>query len=307
VGPSAHIVGYWRTTPPSEYLGLPDPTALVAADWERDRRDQIVAYLRAGNPLASYAGFSSCRFPACGHPERARLGSKDLTDGQWIWPEGLWHYVRDHAVQLPDELVACAAAHDFVVPAPSDADAQLAPEAAFWLRWSAEHTAPPPAAVDACSIEDARTMCATLSTRTWRASVVTELGRWQLALATGADVVADYCGPVSDATLRTYLFAARRSDDDAVLAPERAVAIARELTGPGRTTMPFARTTGAGGRVWWAILSSGANPTRRLEDIDLRAVPLPEPGSATFLPGNWKVEVVPGMDELAWRFFLSRP
>jgi hypothetical protein len=306
VTPSARIVGYWRTAPPAEYLGLPEPRALVTPGWEPERRDRLVAYLRAGTLLASYAGFSSCRFADCQHPERDRLGNTDLTDGAWVWPEGLWHYVRDHAVRLPDELVARAAAHGFAAPAPSDAAAQLAPDAAFWLRWSAEHTEPLPAAGDACTLADARALCAALSTRSWRASVVAAHGRWQLRLATGPDVVTDYSAPISSDTLRAYLFAARRSDAAAVLSAERAVAIARELAHGGRITLPFARTTGRDGRAWWAIIASGVNPTRRLEDIDLRALVLPPPGTASYLPGNWKVEVVPAMDELAWRFFVTR-
>ena len=30
-------------------------------------------------------------------------GNLDLTDGVYLWPEGLAHYVREHDVRLPDE------------------------------------------------------------------------------------------------------------------------------------------------------------------------------------------------------------
>jgi len=301
----ARMVGYWRGVPPIELLGLPDPAALVAPAWEADRREQIVAYLRAGVAVAHYAGYSSCRFADCRHPERARLGSKDLSDGAWIWPEGLWHYVRDHAVRLPDELVAGAAARDFTPPARLP-PGELSADPSFWLRWSAEHTAPPPVAADACSLDDARTTCAALSTGRWRATVVVDLGRWRLELATDGDLVTDYSAPISALALREYLFATRRPDDAAVLPAPRATELAAALARPGCVARPFASSTSGDGRVWWAVLSSGGRPTRRFEDLDLRAIPLPEPGNVTFLPGNWKVEVTPAMDEPAWRFFVER-
>lgn len=35
----------------------------------------------------------------------AANGNLDLTDGIYIWPEGLAHYVFDHHVRLPPEFV----------------------------------------------------------------------------------------------------------------------------------------------------------------------------------------------------------
>ena len=37
------------------------------------------------------------------------MGSRDLTDGVWVWPEGLAHYVRDHGVVLPTSFIEHAA------------------------------------------------------------------------------------------------------------------------------------------------------------------------------------------------------
>ncbi len=42
------------------------------------------------------------------------MGSKELTDGFWIWPEGLSHYVRAHGILLPEEFVAHALANESV-------------------------------------------------------------------------------------------------------------------------------------------------------------------------------------------------
>jgi len=32
-------------------------------------------------------------------------GAVEYTDGMYVWPEGLAHYIHDHAVRLPEELV----------------------------------------------------------------------------------------------------------------------------------------------------------------------------------------------------------
>jgi hypothetical protein len=40
-------------------------------------------------------GYSWCRFDTCSASRRS-LGCCNLTDGTFVWPEGLAHYVRDH-------------------------------------------------------------------------------------------------------------------------------------------------------------------------------------------------------------------
>jgi len=59
----------------------------------------VVSYLVRGRTLEQYRGLSPCRF--CG----VYLGSKELTDGTYCWPEGLAHYLAAHDVRLPDEFV----------------------------------------------------------------------------------------------------------------------------------------------------------------------------------------------------------
>jgi hypothetical protein len=43
-------------------------------------------------------------------------GSRDLTDGTWVWPEGLAHYITTHDVILPDEFVEHARRHAWQIP-----------------------------------------------------------------------------------------------------------------------------------------------------------------------------------------------
>jgi len=294
----ARIIGYWRQPPPTTKLGLPDPATLVDHAWEADRRERLAAYLDAGH--------ATCRFADCRHPDRDQLGCRDLSDGTWVWPDGLAHYLRAHHVRLPDELVASAAARDFAPPGPEVAEAPLRVDPRFWLRWTAEHTPPPPAEPDACSFGDARAICDQLATARWRAVLSVELSRWRIERTAMGVTLVDYSGPISPYVLREYLFDTRISDDAAVLSPDRAIAIGAELAPTGTMIRPFAGKTSDDGRVWWAILASGARPTRRFEELDLSKVTMPEPGWVSFLPGNWRVEVCPGMDELAWRFFIER-
>lgn len=98
-------VGYWfNDRAPSAY---PRPKRLVGA-WDPAERSSVVAYLRAGDELESYRGTSYCRFE-CGTPSD-QMGSLDLTDGRFAWPEGLPHYVEAHDVRLPDHFIAHALA-----------------------------------------------------------------------------------------------------------------------------------------------------------------------------------------------------
>ena len=36
------------------------------------------------------------------------MGSTDLSDDEWVWPEGLVHYVEAHDLPLPDAFVVTA-------------------------------------------------------------------------------------------------------------------------------------------------------------------------------------------------------
>lgn len=111
---------------------LPRPQLLVSP-WQPGERAAVQAYLRAGQALVTYMGRSHCRF-ACG--ER-NMGSTDLTDGIFVWPAGLVHYVERHDVRLPEHFVAHVLARSAVM-APFEL-----PEESFglydtgpWLRWA---------------------------------------------------------------------------------------------------------------------------------------------------------------------------
>ncbi len=123
-------VGYWHAC---EGDGLPHPQQLVQPRWEWRRRRRIIRYLEGGAERLQYRGWSHCRF-GCWRPN----GTRDITDGTWVWPEGLAHYVRVHGIMLPDEFVRHMAAHGFTVPRPT-ASMEHPPNTAraFWRQWAA--------------------------------------------------------------------------------------------------------------------------------------------------------------------------
>ena len=99
--PPLQLIGYWRADgyANSDY---PHPSDWVDWDWDRDERSVVGGYLSSGTLFRAYMGLSPCRI--CGRPN----GAAEYTDGIYVWPEGLAHYVDEHAVRLPAEVVAHA-------------------------------------------------------------------------------------------------------------------------------------------------------------------------------------------------------
>jgi hypothetical protein len=92
--------GYWRSL---YEPGLPDPAWFVDTSWVASERQQVADYLSKGHVFRYCMGFSWCRF-RCDIPLEA-MGAGDLTDGTYCWPEGLTHYILEHNLRLPDEVV----------------------------------------------------------------------------------------------------------------------------------------------------------------------------------------------------------
>ena len=92
------MIGFWRS---KDEIDLPDPAWFVNYSWDSEVREYIAEYLDAGNIMCVQPGLSWCRFRC----KKRHVGCATLTDGIYIWPEGLSHYVRVHGVRLPDEFV----------------------------------------------------------------------------------------------------------------------------------------------------------------------------------------------------------
>jgi hypothetical protein len=99
VEPELILIGYWSG---ERAPGWPSPEKFVDESWDPDTRDLIADYLRRGFVVRAYMGYSPCRI--CGRNN----GDLLLSDGTFVWPDGLVHYVTDHAVRLPDKFVSHA-------------------------------------------------------------------------------------------------------------------------------------------------------------------------------------------------------
>lgn len=93
-----HLLGFWCS---EEEPHWPAPQDFVDPSWDPTERDLVATYLERGTENSRQHGMSWCRF-TCGSRE---MGNRELTDGHYVWPEGLSHYVRHHAVRLPGPFV----------------------------------------------------------------------------------------------------------------------------------------------------------------------------------------------------------
>ena len=124
------LIGYWRSSREPHW---PAPFDFVDDDWDREERELVATYLDAAPATPwTYLGYSWCRI-CLPEPQRdaRRLedreeieivvngtvlkgykslpgeqnGSGERSDGTYLWPEGLSHYVREHSVRLPQSVV----------------------------------------------------------------------------------------------------------------------------------------------------------------------------------------------------------
>jgi hypothetical protein len=90
-------VGFWVD---DRHPDWPDPHELIAPDLSQDESREVASYLDRGIVVQLWRGWSHCRI--CDD----KNGHADLTDGTYLWPEGLAHYVREHHVRLPSRFTA---------------------------------------------------------------------------------------------------------------------------------------------------------------------------------------------------------
>jgi hypothetical protein len=91
-------IGYWHSIFEPEH---PDPAWFVDEKWLVTEKQMVITHLLQSRPLADWTGKSWCRF-RCGETQ---LGSKDLTDGVYLFPEGLVHYLQAHQIRLPEAFI----------------------------------------------------------------------------------------------------------------------------------------------------------------------------------------------------------
>jgi hypothetical protein len=98
-----------RDDEPSQYPLL---TEFQEPEWRLAESRKIVNYLNsAPNVLVTCAGQMSC--PLCG---LVLSRGSWRSDGVWLWPDDLGHYVEMHQVTLPDRFADWIEERDFVPP-----------------------------------------------------------------------------------------------------------------------------------------------------------------------------------------------
>lgn len=134
--PGAYLidVGFWADPRDAEDQ-RPHPARLVDEEWGETVAARAVALYALSGFLESFElGYSFCRL-GCGSggdggekhgksgdgssaapgggaaasgPADRSMGCCTLTDGKYVWPEGLAHYVLEHAVRPPEDFIARA-------------------------------------------------------------------------------------------------------------------------------------------------------------------------------------------------------
>jgi hypothetical protein len=93
-------IGYWKS---DREQSMPDPKKFINSSVSEADRISLIKYLLRGKTFISYLGFSFCRFD-CGIND-SEMGARCMTDGKYVWPEGLVHYIDKHQIWLPDNFV----------------------------------------------------------------------------------------------------------------------------------------------------------------------------------------------------------
>ena len=105
-------IGYWWSQEQSE---LPHPRDFIDNGWDEKEKQKILKYIsKCYYPPCASAGFSWCRM-GC-EPIPQDLGTQDLTDGTFIFPEGLAHYIAHHNVKPPEEFLSFIKQNNYNAP-----------------------------------------------------------------------------------------------------------------------------------------------------------------------------------------------
>lgn len=95
-------VGFWWRSDMGHlttYADLPKAHDFIDPTWSKAERELVIAHLESGDEAERYRGFSMCRICGCMN------GSSELTDGTYLWPSGLTHYVEEHDLKPPQDFI----------------------------------------------------------------------------------------------------------------------------------------------------------------------------------------------------------
>ncbi|MGK0364461.1 MAG: hypothetical protein ACI85O_001518 [Saprospiraceae bacterium] len=86
-------IGYWHSRKRPQ---LPDPTWFFPTSYEKEEKAQMISYLDSAEVVDGSRNIVSCSLCDDFHQ-----GEIYLTDGEYIFPKLLKHYVEAHNVKLP--------------------------------------------------------------------------------------------------------------------------------------------------------------------------------------------------------------
>ena len=125
------MIGYWDDRPRGKWIM---PAILADCPYPSQERKNLARYLEEGVSVGEELGYSHCRLSR--EIPDSMMGNADLTDGKWVWPEGLSVYVDYFGVRLPEEFVTHARASDFCNPRPAiESTKEVEASDCFWQDW----------------------------------------------------------------------------------------------------------------------------------------------------------------------------
>ncbi len=102
----ARYIGYWKSDNHPTFI---DPKYIMGT-WREEKRASIIAYLQSGRIFCDHLQLEQCII--CKY-ETKRI---DLTDGLWIWPSILVHYIQEHNILMPPDVEKELARRNFQMP-----------------------------------------------------------------------------------------------------------------------------------------------------------------------------------------------
>lgn len=143
------LIGYWRqkrmdpmdSVPPhlrknlDKRLWQPDTSTekypwpgdcVDRSFWTNGLKEAVVEYLKSGHPCEHYHGYSTCRI--CGK----MLSTFERTDGTWVWPDQMEHYIEEHDVVLPQEFMKSM---QVPIPEVGEGAHPIEKDEDFWINW----------------------------------------------------------------------------------------------------------------------------------------------------------------------------
>lgn len=114
-----------------------NPRRFTDGSLTENERLLLCQYLSSGLTFSTWLGYARCRF-RCGVVNE-EMGCRDLSDGVWVWPEGLVHYVKEHNLRLPDEFVSHARVHNWLVSDETIVDEESIVDFVFWDEWCSKN------------------------------------------------------------------------------------------------------------------------------------------------------------------------